>query len=137
MGSVTARTDFRALDAHTEDAFRVVVRAVEVQARAAHEDPVWGWNGETRRRNGMTVGSPRDVVDQGTLRDSQQPAQYANSGTGYSARIAWDAEHAAAVYLGAVFRKRAYSLPARNVPRYALQQVDVLATFTRALRARL
>jgi len=36
----------------------------------AMESPIWDWTGITRRKNGSTVGSPRDIVDTGRLRDS-------------------------------------------------------------------
>ncbi|UQN10369.1 hypothetical protein [Deinococcus sp. QL22] len=123
--------DLGAFDRKVGLAFRRTVRDVEVAARAAHDEVIWGWSGSTRRENGSTASSPRNVVDLGTLRNSQQPAVYA----GLSARVVWTAEHAAATYLGAVFRKRAYSLPARNVPRYALQKVNLVASFDRHLRA--
>ena len=32
----------------------------------------WGWPRETKRRSGPTVGSPRDIVDLGGLRNSQK-----------------------------------------------------------------
>lgn len=128
---MTGGAHFGALDRKVGLAFRRTVQAVETRARDAHDEVIWGWSGQTRRENGETAGSPRNVVDSGALRDSQEPAQYLSPLT---ARITWTAEHAAAVYLGAVFRKREYSLPARNVPRYALQEVNVPATFTRHLR---
>ena len=32
----------------------------------------WGWPRQTRRQNGSVVGSPRDIIDTGELRDSYQ-----------------------------------------------------------------
>lgn len=107
-------------------AFKATVRDVERALPAAHDRQVYGWNQQTRRRNGETVGSPRDVRDTGALARSQQPAQYSDPTT---ARITWTADHAAAVYLGAVFRKRELSLPARNVPRDTLQAMNLPALF--------
>ena len=37
--------------------------------------PVWDWTGTTERENGETVGSPRDIVDQGELLDGYQEPQ--------------------------------------------------------------
>ena len=34
------------------------------------ETEMWEWPRETVRRNGTVVGSPRDIVDTGKLRDS-------------------------------------------------------------------
>ncbi|WP_156372535.1 hypothetical protein [Deinococcus sp. Leaf326] len=94
---------------------------------AAFDDPVWGWTGTTRRQNGETVGSPRNIVDTGTLRDSRQPVEMA----GASARLTWAADHAAATFLGAVFKDRAASLPARNLPRYVAQDFNFAEVFLR------
>lgn len=35
------------------------------------EAEIYSWDNETKRKNGMIVGSPRDIVDIGDLRDSQ------------------------------------------------------------------
>jgi len=35
------------------------------------QDDRWYWDRETRRQNGQIVASPRDIVDTGSLRDSQ------------------------------------------------------------------
>ncbi len=40
--------------------------------RAAIEAEVYGWDRETVRSGGETVGSPRDIVDTGELRESQE-----------------------------------------------------------------
>ncbi|MEM9214058.1 MAG: hypothetical protein AAGD25_06890 [Cyanobacteria bacterium P01_F01_bin.150] len=37
----------------------------------AIEAPIWDWPGRTVRSDGSVVSSPRDIVDKGTLRDSQ------------------------------------------------------------------
>lgn len=34
------------------------------------ESPIWEWDRTTRRTSGKIVGSPRDIVDTGNLRDS-------------------------------------------------------------------
>ena len=35
------------------------------------EDTKWDWPRETVRKNGTVVGSPRDIVDKGDLKNSQ------------------------------------------------------------------
>lgn len=91
------------------------------------DDPVWAWPATTRRRNGQQVGSPRNLIDLGELQGSQQPPVV----HGLNATIDWTADHAAAVFLGAVYRKRAYSLPARNLPQYVARHFDWQASFTK------
>lgn len=120
--------DMQELERRAQRAFRQTVQALEADLPAAHGAVVWGWQGRTQRQNGQVAGSPRNVVDTGELRDSQQPAQYPSA---LHARIAWNAEHAAAVYLGAVFHDRAASLPARNVPLYSIDRVNLPETFAR------
>lgn len=111
-------------------AFERTVSAFADACQDAFDDPVWSWPATTRRRNGETAGTRRNIVDLGTLKASQQPPQFA----GNSARINWEADHAAAVFLGAVFRKRAYSLPARNLPRYVAQNFDWAGEYAKHLK---
>lgn len=94
---------------------------------AAFDDPVWGWTGTTRRHNGETVGSPRNIVDTGALRDSRQPPEVA----GANASLTWNADYAAATFLGAVFRDRAASLLARNLPHHVAQDFNFADVFLR------
>lgn len=115
-------------------AFRDTVRTLERALPPAHQERIYRWAGQTRRASGELAGTPRDVYDLGTLAGSQQPAIYAGP---LEARIRWDAEHAAATYLGAVFRKRQYSLPSRNVPLRALGRLNLPEVFAGKLRARL
>lgn len=129
-GRIQVKLDRRVLDRAADRAFRKTVQKVEGQLRQAFEDPVWNWKGQTQRHNGELVGSPRNIVDTGKLRDSQQPARYPRP---LAAQIAWSADHAAAVFLGAVYRTRDYSLPARNLPRRVLNEMDVAELFNQAL----
>jgi hypothetical protein len=59
-------------DAHWDDQFRDMGR--------------WRWFGETRRRNGETVGSPRDIYDLGTLYESKE---YSFSKSSVKAEANW------------------------------------------------
>lgn len=52
--------------------FRQAMDWVEEDFRREIEEVKWGWPQETTRRNKTTVGSPRDIVDLGGLRDSQR-----------------------------------------------------------------
>ena len=42
------------------------------ELRAAIEAEVYGWDRETVRSSGETVSSPRDIIDTGELRESQE-----------------------------------------------------------------
>jgi hypothetical protein len=59
-------------DAHWDDQFRDMSK--------------WRWFGETRRRNGETVGSPRDIYDLGTLHESKE---YSFSKDSMKAQASW------------------------------------------------
>lgn len=113
---------------------RPMEQAVRKLARAVHdgfEDPAYAWPGVTKRRSGEVAGTVRDVKDLGTLQRSQQepvrvaPGQY---------QLAWTAEHAAAVFLGAVYKRRKGSMPARNVPLNVLRDFDFPAAYAQAWR---
>ena len=60
---------------HLEGAFGgIFTKAMdwaENDFRQAIEATKWNWPRETKRRSGPTVGSPRDIVDLGGLRNSQ------------------------------------------------------------------
>jgi hypothetical protein len=52
-------------------AFALMVADVDAAFKLSIQSPQWDWPRVTRRRNGTTVGSPRDIVDTGELLASQ------------------------------------------------------------------
>lgn len=74
---------------------------------------IWSWPGETQRRAGAPVGSPRNIIDRGQLRNSYEPARIPNAPGGPEYEHGWTARHAMAVHEGAVFTRRRYVLPGR------------------------
>ena len=78
----------------------------------------WGWPGETKRKNGKTVSSPRDIVDTGDLMRSQQNRKIDN----FTWRWTWDVEYSSVVHNGAVL-KRGGNYPARPWTKTALRVV--------------
>ena len=82
---------------------------IELFARyqASFNPPAWSWPRETRRRVGV-VGSPRNIVDLGTLRQS---GTYSFPDA-YSIEARWSADYATAVHEGARLRNGTI-LPAR------------------------
>ncbi|WP_293913734.1 hypothetical protein [Deinococcus sp.] len=85
----------------------------------AFDDPLWNWPHTTRRRNGETVSSPRNLVDSGDLRDSLMPPEQA----GNAVRLTWTSDHAGEVFLGAPGK------PGRNLPEYVARSFNFPAAF--------
>lgn len=93
---VTANTNLRdraeaAAKKAAEAAFRELFAAMQQSFTAR----AWEWPGVTQRRVG-TVGSPRNLIDIGNLRQS---GSYEMTGA-YSARFTWSANYATAVHEG-------------------------------------
>lgn len=55
----------------TDLAWAEELEQIDDAFEAAISDERYEWPNQTRRKNGQTVGSPRDIVDTGSLRDSQ------------------------------------------------------------------
>lgn len=70
--------------------------------------PAYGWPRNTLRQNGQMVGSPRDIVDTGTLARQQQAPQI----TGTRAVYRWTAPYSPYVHEG-VRLKGGGIMPAR------------------------
>jgi hypothetical protein len=75
--------------------------------------------------------SPRDIVDNGQLRDSYLPVDL-----GLEYEHTWNTDYAMAVHEGAVF-KDGRSMPARPWMRQALKEFDFEGTFNTLARRRL
>lgn len=65
-------------DAHWDDQFRDMSK--------------WDWSGETRRKNGETVDTPRDIYDLGTLYKSKE-YKLSRTTSGIEARWHWGAKN--------------------------------------------
>ncbi|XHX80949.1 MAG: hypothetical protein RBJ76_13755 [Stenomitos frigidus ULC029] len=55
----------------SDRAFRETCELLGVKFRTLITSAVWQWGGLTRRKDGTTAGTTRDIVDTGRLRDSQ------------------------------------------------------------------
>lgn len=115
-------------------AVRATALELGAKIRETFDDSRFTWETTTHRHNGAVAGTPRDVVDLGTLRDSQTEPQPVGP---LAYRIEWTADHASAVLLGATFRKREYSMPGRNVPAVALMEFDLAGAFARHVKGKL
>jgi hypothetical protein len=71
--------------------------ALEVFAANRHaiESERYEWNGKTERSTGEIASSPRNIVDTGHLRDSQDM-----DGEGIEYKLFWTADYAAEVHEG-------------------------------------
>ena len=90
------------LDDAINAAFSATVSDVANASKNAIESERWAWANTTVRSDGSVVGSPRDIVDTGELRDSQEVSIEDNEAT-----IAYTADHAQIVHSDRPFLKTA------------------------------
>jgi hypothetical protein len=119
------------LNGAIDKAFKATVNQYAESCQDAIEAPIWDWDGYTLRKNGDLVGSPRDIVDEGELRDSQQEPQY----SGDTALIEWTAEHATNVWTG--LDDQGNPRPARPWTEEAAQNTDFESIMAEVLRREL
>lgn len=107
--------------------FRASVTAIEQQVKREIEEPKWAYPRETQRRNGDVVGSPRDIVDTGELRDSL----YSTVLSDFTAQVATKAPHSVFVHEG-YFTTTGKEVPARPYLRTGVDQADRLGLIQEA-----
>ena len=81
------------LNSAIDTALKKTVDEVAQNATTAIETDRWDWNNTTVRSDGSVVGTPRDIVDTGELRDSQEVRI-----DGDKATIEYTADHAQQVH---------------------------------------
>ena len=82
----------------------------------------WGWNeNQTRRKNGETVGSRRDIIDTGDLLQSKQRVQIGKSITEFT----WQDDVAELVHDGGTM-KNGGAYPARPWTQPTLEDIDTV-----------
>ncbi len=91
-----------------EKVFKEAVPVLDRQFTEEIQSVQWSWPRETKRKNGRTVNTPRDIVDTGDLMRSQQNRKLNN----FTWRWVWDVEYSSVVHNGAVL-KRGGNYPAR------------------------
>ena len=99
-------------------ALKEIVPVLDRQFTEEIQTVEWGWPGTTKRKNGNTVSSPRDIIDTGDLMRSQQNQKIAN----FTWRWTWDVEYSSIVHNGAVL-KGGGNYPARPWTQTALRVV--------------
>jgi len=108
----------RQYDAVIFPAFKAEINAVQ-----------YPWPRETRRRNGQIVGSPRDIVDTGALRASQQRFTIGSTGTGLGYRWGGPQAPYAPLVLSGYVTGRGSIVPGRNWIKPALDKHPLDAFF--------
>lgn len=124
------------LERISNDALGAVAEEFGQVLRAKIESPEWAWPRQTKRRNGSTVGSPRDIVDSGRLRDSQALVKISNS----QYRFEWDPVDPESGYpYGIIAHEGAEggtSYPARRWTEAALAEFDLEKALAREIAKR-
>ena len=93
------------------------------------EQPLYPWPGFTKRKSGEEVFSPRNIVDLGEFRNSQQysfPSQL-------TILFEWTAQHSVFVFNGFTTRSGS-TYPARNPVLQTVEQYDLAAVLAQQLR---
>lgn len=125
--TVTQSTNLQALaEAAAQRATEIVMGELFAAFQQSFTAQAWDWPRETKRTAG-TVGSPRNIIDTGSLRQS---GTWQMTGP-YQATFKWSANYATAVHEGALIypwgnRNAArVQLPARPWTRAVLGQENV------------
>jgi hypothetical protein len=115
--------DLTQLNKKLDQAFSKTSRNLNDKFREKIESVEWDWDRRTRRQNNTVVDSPRDIVDLGNLRDSQD-MQIDNLETNYQ----WDVDYALEVHEGAM-RYDGTMKPARRWTERAIDEINLPETF--------
>lgn len=100
------------------------------------EDTKWNWPRETVRKNGSVVGSPRDIVDTGELKNSQFIED--NSDT-YKV-VGYTSDHAALVHEGYQVERNdgtVTDVPARRFIDTAIEDYNPIEAYGEILKGKL
>jgi hypothetical protein len=140
MAEISARLELKGWNA-TQLKLRIptIIRAygdvMDQQLKEEIQAVQFSWPRQTKRRNGTTVGSPRDIVDTGNFLKSQR-RDYPDATT---LRFTWNARNKGFMYAGLILTgyttNRGTPVPARNWIKPALDKHPLNAFFIREWRA--
>jgi hypothetical protein len=116
------------LEAEWGRAFRATTRDLKAHYRLEFDQDIYAWPRNTRRSSGRVVGSPRDIIDTGALRDSMQRVDVDRT----TVQFVWTADYALDVFLGVQYG--AYQLPARDLPNIGLSSFNFAQRFRSNLK---
>lgn len=100
------------------------------------EDTKWTWPRETVRKNGTVVGSPRDIVDIGELKNSQ----FIENVSDVYKVIGYTADHAALVHEGYQIERNdgtVTDVPARPFIDTAIEDYNPIEAYSEILKGKL
>jgi hypothetical protein len=100
------------------------------------EDTKWNWPRETVRKNGGVVGSPRDIVDKGELKNSQ----FIEDVSDVYKVIGYTADHAALVHEGYQIERNdgtVTDVPARPFIDTAIEDYNPIEAYSEILKEKL
>lgn len=97
---IKRRLDVEQLKPQIRELFVADMDRLAIEFQETLGKRIFSWPNETKRKNGETVTSPRDIIDTRALYDG---FLYNLVGT-RKAKFEWTAEHSAAVHNGAVFK---------------------------------
>ena len=121
----------RNLEAILIDAALPVVAGLDSAFAQKLASPEYQWPGTTKRQNGSTVGSPRDIIDTGELDSSQRLTRLSRLEWLWD----WSADHALTAHEGATLRNGT-DYPARRWTVRAVQAYKPLSKFAQEVRKR-
>ena len=100
------------------------------------EDDKWTWPRETVRKNGTVVGSPRDIVDTGELKNSQ----FIEDVSDVYKVVGYTAEHAPLVHEGYEIERNdgaVTDVPARRFIDASIEDYNPIEAYSEILREKL
>lgn len=100
------------------------------------EDTKWDWPRETVRKNGSVVGSPRDIVDKGDLKNSQFIEDVSDT----FRIVGYTAEHAPLVHEGYEIERNdgtVTDVPARRFIDTAIEDYNPIEAYSEILKEKL
>lgn len=100
------------------------------------EDTKWPWPWETVRQNGSVVGSPRDIVDTGELKNSQ----FIEDVSDVYKVVGYTAEHAPLVHEGYEIERNdgtVTDVPARPFIDTAIEDYNPIEAYSEILKGKL
>ena len=100
------------------------------------EDDKWTWPRETVRKNGTVVGSPRDIVDTGELKNSQ----FIEDVSDVYKVVGYTADHAALVHEGYQIERNdgtVTDVPARPFIDTAIEDYNPIEAYSEILKGKL
>jgi hypothetical protein len=109
--------------------FQDTVKELKEPLEESITSTIWEWPRETKRQSGEIVFTPRNIVDTGQLKDSQQ--LFFESWT--YAIWRWDTEYALYVHEGYTTQSGT-DMPARQWVTNTLDNINIKAIFTDNLK---